>query len=119
MMLSENVKKAIKVALPVIFIAYFCSITFFTHSHVVNGITIVHSHPYKTDANGNPTHEHTGTELQLIDALSTFYVAGAIILSILLALFNKWQQTLSTGYVFSAYVRRIESHYRLRPPPAL
>ena len=31
--------------LPVLFISYMAGITLFTHSHVVNGVTIVHSHP--------------------------------------------------------------------------
>ena len=29
------------------FISYMAGITLFTHSHVVNGVTIVHSHPFK------------------------------------------------------------------------
>lgn len=33
--------------LPVLFISYMAGITLFTHSHVVNGVTIVHSHPFK------------------------------------------------------------------------
>ncbi len=36
--------------LPVLFISYMAGITLFTHSHVVNGVTIVHSHPFKKDS---------------------------------------------------------------------
>lgn len=118
-MLNEKLKQILKIALPVIFIAYFCSITFFSHSHVVNGVTIVHSHPYKTDANGNPTHEHSGNELQLIAVFSTFFVAGAIIFTILLNLFSKRTEKILTEYVSPIHARRVEPHHRLRPPPAL
>ena len=41
-------------------------ISLFTHTHVVNGVTIVHSHPYKSGAE----HEHTTAEFQLIHILS-------------------------------------------------
>jgi hypothetical protein len=41
--------------LPVLFISYMAGITLFTHSHVVNGVTIVHSHPFKKGGE----HSHT------------------------------------------------------------
>ena len=41
--------------LPVLFISYMAGITLFTHSHVVNGVTIVHSHPFKKGSE----HSHT------------------------------------------------------------
>ena len=33
--------------LPILFVSYLVSLTFFAHVHVVNGVTIVHSHPFK------------------------------------------------------------------------
>lgn len=72
-MRKDNILKSIKILLPTVFILYFICITFFTHSHVVNGVTIVHSHPYKSDQNGNPMHEHTGSEIQLIQFLTSFH----------------------------------------------
>lgn len=52
--------------LPVLFISYMAGITLFTHSHVVNGVTIVHSHPFKK----NSPHSHTTVEFQLIHFLN-------------------------------------------------
>lgn len=52
--------------LPVLFISYMAGITLFTHSHVVNGVTIVHSHPFKK----NSPHSHTTVEFQLIQLLN-------------------------------------------------
>ena len=52
--------------LPVLFISYMAGITLFTHSHVVNGVTIVHSHPFKKGSE----HSHTTVEFQLIHLLS-------------------------------------------------
>ena len=36
--------------LPILFVSYLVSFTFFAHVHVVNGVTIVHSHPFKKGA---------------------------------------------------------------------
>lgn len=49
----------------VLFISYMAGITLFTHSHVVNGVTIVHSHPFKKGGE----HSHTTVEFQLIHIL--------------------------------------------------
>lgn len=49
-----------KCFLPLLFIAYLGGITLFTHSHVVNGVIIVHSHPFKGQ------HEHTEVQLETI-----------------------------------------------------
>ncbi len=56
----------IKWFLPFLFIFYMAGITLFTHSHVVNGVTIVHSHPFKKDT----PHGHTTVEFQLLHFLN-------------------------------------------------
>ncbi|MBD8388563.1 hypothetical protein [Dysgonomonas sp. BGC7] len=118
-MLNRRIKGVIKIALPVIFIMYASCITFFTHTHIVNGVTIVHSHPYSTDDSGKPSHEHSGAEIQLIHNLSTFFVAGAIVLAILLNLFRKKETILTPKTIAPLFSRGVLSTYRLRPPPAL
>ena len=55
-----------KYFLPVLFLSYIGCISLFTHTHVVNGVTIVHSHPYQSGGG----HEHTTAEFQLIHLLS-------------------------------------------------
>ena len=59
--------------LPVLFISYMAGITLFTHSHVVNGVTIVHSHPFKKGSE----HSHTTVEFQLIHLLSHVLVTDS------------------------------------------
>lgn len=61
--------------LPVLFIAYLASVTFFAHIHVVNGVTIVHSHPFKKGA----AHQHTTVELLLVHFLSHLTTDGAAV----------------------------------------
>jgi len=50
-----------------LFLGYYSSITFFTHSHIINGVTIVHSHPFNSDKKGDTsTSPHKGKELVVI-----------------------------------------------------
>ena len=118
-MLNERLKAVTKVALLALFISYACSITFFTHTHIVNGVTIVHSHPYMADDDGSPGHEHTGAEIQLIHTLSVFFVAGVIIPIILSGIFRSRHRIIFPATVYPIYKRKTVLCYRLRPPPAL
>ena len=61
-----KLKNIMKYILPLLFIAYLGGITLFTHSHVVNGVIIVHSHPFKGQ------HEHTEVQLETIFYLASF-----------------------------------------------
>lgn len=77
--MNEGIKTTIlRIIFLVIFSLYTCSITFFTHTHIINGVTIVHSHFYTTDDEGKPIHKHTGAEIQLINNLSTYFSLGLI-----------------------------------------
>ncbi|WP_294479454.1 hypothetical protein [uncultured Bacteroides sp.] len=58
--------------LPILFVSYLASITFFAHVHVVNGVTIVHSHPFKKGA----AHQHSTVELLLVHWLSHLTADG-------------------------------------------
>lgn len=64
--------KFMRFFLPILFIFYFGGITLFTHTHVVNGVIIVHSHPYKAE------HTHTAQQAETIFFLSSLYTYGDI-----------------------------------------
>jgi len=66
----------------ILFAGYFSSVTFFPHTHVVEGITIIHSHPYKSlPGNGSSGHSHTGNAIALSLFLSCIYAISAVVLS--------------------------------------
>lgn len=57
----------------ILFTGYFGSVTFFSHNHIVDGIQIVHSHPYKSQSGDNQTgHNHTNNGFALIYFISAF-----------------------------------------------
>lgn len=72
----KNCLKRIYVSfLLLLFIGYYGSIALFYHSHIINGDTIVHSHPYRTDSHGLPLHSHTDKGFITIQLLSCFTVS--------------------------------------------
>lgn len=55
-----------------LFVLYWCGITLFMHSHVVNGVVVVHSHPFKAE------HSHTKSQLETIFYLSILQTSGSV-----------------------------------------
>lgn len=50
-----------------VFCWYWASITFGTHTHIVNGVTVAHSHPGATSE-----HSHSEAQFAIIDLLTSF-----------------------------------------------
>lgn len=64
--------KAVRLFLPLLFIFYAGSISLFPHTHIINGTTIVHSHPFAGD------HSHQAQEAECILHLSVFWAENDI-----------------------------------------
>jgi hypothetical protein len=63
----------IRYLLLILFIGYYVSITAFYHSHLVRGVVITHSHPYKNFHDKNSPfqkHQHTNSEYQFVQQLN-------------------------------------------------
>jgi len=113
--MSQRSKQVITRILFLIFAFYYANICFFSHSHIINGATIVHSHIHnKAHAQ---TSTHSDSELTLISLLSTFQSLQAILCFIGFGLF------LSLLCIFPFFEERIISKpntsISLRAPPAL
>ena len=64
----------------ILFLGYYASITSFTHTHIVNGIAIVHSHPYNPFSKDKPVnHQHSENEFILIYFLSHFLTTVSVL----------------------------------------
>ena len=74
-MRRENVNKLIHLFLLALFLSYYGSITFFSHYHVVNGVTIVHSHFFcgHADTDGKADHTHSPKEADINCLLNHFH----------------------------------------------
>lgn len=60
-------KTTLSLLLAILFIGYWCCTTLFLHEHYIDGVRIVHSHPYTGSA---VSHSHSGSQLQVISFLS-------------------------------------------------
>ena len=79
MRLSPKLDKLSKWSFLIVFLFFWACSIFFYHSHFYFGDIITHSHPYKSDANGKPTHTHTLNCFLLIHALNNFVSTALVI----------------------------------------
>jgi len=79
--LKNRFKIFLRYFLLLLFLAYYGSITLFSHTHhVENGASIVHSHPFKTGTEKNPvSHQHSKNEFVLIHLLTNFLTTATFL----------------------------------------
>ena len=108
----EGLRKYLRIALPLLFISYLGCLIAFTHVHIVNGVTIVHSHPYQKNDDGTPKKEHNYAEFQLLHQLSTIQISGATFAQVLIAAFLATFCVLSTCPVYPDHLRPVQGRFR-------
>ena len=106
--------KYIKWLLPVLFIAYYSSVSLFTHVHVEHGTTIVHAHPFKKTADGTCHHHTSLAEIQLFHMLSSIHVMDGAIHLLRLQFYSLKISNLSESPVYPDQGLRY-----LRAPPVV
>lgn len=101
-----------------LFVGYYVNVNFFCHTHIINGVTLVHSHFHNQHHHDTDEGGHTATELTLIANLTNqFQTTGETVLTEL-AVFDTLILTL--GVEQAALVTSIHlSCPSLRAPPAL
>lgn len=115
--LKKQVKKLPGYILLVLFLGYYGSITLFYHSHIVFGDTIVHSHPYKTNGQGLPSHSHSEKgyiTIQLLSVIAVSFLFSYFSFKIIASLADENPQKIIQGTV----IHRLYSLSFLRAPPA-
>ena len=109
--------KYLKWFLPVLFIAYYGSVSFFMHVHIEHGTTIVHAHPFKKTADGTCNHHRTLAEIQLFSALSSIHVVDGAIHLLQLHFYARPVGEVSESVVSSDHLAPTRGKIRLRAPP--
>lgn len=72
--MKKKMIRIFKIILPALFIAYLASTSFFYHTHIVNGVTIVHSHPFEKKG-----HTHTQKGYLIINLMAHYISDGVIV----------------------------------------
>ncbi len=100
-------KNIMKCLLLILFLGYWGSITLFPHAHILDGVTIVHSHPYNPFSKENPSgHHHSKAEFVLISQLSHFLTTAlsivlySILVKILSVIFLTKREKDVYRYIF-------------------
>lgn len=63
----RHIKTYTALLLMMVFCSYYAGISMFSHTHIANGSSIVHSH-----LGGDAEHEHSDSQYAVIDILSNF-----------------------------------------------
>ena len=94
-----------------LFVGYWSSVTLFPHVHRIDGHVFVHSHPF-SGSSGNPGHNHTPQQFQLIAHLSLLIATAATFVALVFGQAGKIAEILGEDY---AAVERMttENAYRI------
>ena len=94
-----------------IFGCYYCGISMFSHTHITNGSSIVHSH-----LGGSSEHNHSDEQIAIIDILSNFQSEGAVCFHGLEAPSIQLSESY-TGYEAPLHLSQALPVHTLRGPP--
>ena len=94
-----------------LFSCYYCGISMLQHTHIVHGSSIVHSH-----LGGDADHEHSDSQIAVIDMLSQFQSEYAETAHFDALPFHLFSESCNE-YHAPAYLRQVQSAHGLRGPP--
>lgn len=94
-----------------LFCCYYSGISMFSHVHIMNGASVVHSH-----LGGNAEHEHSESQYAVIDILSHFQTEAAVDHHLTGSPFTYSSESFSE-YQVPSFVNEDYSVYSLRGPP--
>ena len=106
-----HIRKYSAAVLLLIFSCYYCGISMFSHTHISNGSSIVHSH-----LGGSSEHSHSDEQIAIIDILSNFQSEGAVCYHGLETPSIQLSES-STEYEAQLYLSQALSVLTLRGPP--
>lgn len=109
--------KYLKWLLPVLFITYYSSISFYMHVHVEHGVTIVHAHPFKNLPGAQEHHHNSLAEIQLFHLLTTVHVEAGAVHPLQLQFYALPLYEIMEYPVYPDHLVPILGHLSLRAPP--
>ena len=99
-----------------LFVAYYSNVTLFEHTHIINGVTIVHSHFHADSHHNSRSGGHTANNVTLISQLNNFQTTGSGIQLFSFGISDYTLLIVSHADDF-AIVQQNGFNYSLRAPP--
>ena len=112
-MVGAKLLRFVRYFLLVLFVGYCSEIVAFLHVHIVNGVTVVHSHP----SSHKETHQHSYVELQLYHVISRISIDDCEVSSLELPFFLTFLRSLDVIFSEGTGLTDIERYISLRAPP--
>lgn len=108
----SHIKAHIAAFLTILMVGYFASITLCLHTHEVDGVVVMHSHPYQSSS-----HTHSNAQINLFSHLNNFesFISHDIIVKTPDLLVVGERIEFNSYGVFSICVE----YSSLRAPPAI
>ena len=106
----------IKVLFLTIFTGYVGILAFYSHVHVVGGVTIVHAHPFP-HGEGVPFHTHSQAEFQLYHVLSSLNAGDDVVPHFAFGVLPAMVVAEVRVFVCGGYAVLQPSDISLRAPP--
>ena len=97
--------------LTVVFCSYYAGISMFSHTHITNGSSVVHSH-----LGGGAQHDHSDSQYAVIDILSNFQSECAVDFFCAATPFFLLSESF-TAYEAPSFLNEVHSVHALRGPP--
>ena len=94
-----------------IFCNYYAGISMFSHTHISNGSSVVHSH-----LGGGTEHDHSDSQYAVIDILSNFQSESAVCFHSICTPFFQLSESY-TVYEAPFHPDEVLTSYTLRGPP--
>ena len=107
------IRKYTAFLLLILFSSYYCGISMFSHTHIVNGASVVHSH-----LGGGDEHIHSDSQYAIIDILSHFQSEYAVTTDTAGTPFYLFSEII-TAYIVPFLFDGAQSVLFLRGPPTL
>lgn len=101
----------------ILFTGYIGVISFYTHVHVVDGVTIVHSHPFKKAVPGQPLHSHSPAGFQLIHSVSSFSSTSDVVFQVHFGTYAKAVSAELKKALEFVFLEALPGTLFLRAPP--
>ena len=107
----RQMRKYSALILLVLFGCYYSGISMFSHVHIVNGSSLIHSH-----LGGGSEHNHSDSQYAVIDILSHFQSEGAVDFCLVGTPFFLLSE-ISTRYIAPSHLSGVCAVHSLRGPP--
>ena len=107
----KRLRAYLALGMMLIFCCYYAGISLFSHTHIVHGSCIVHSH-----LGGGNDHDHSDSQYAVIDILSNFQSEYVVVFHNACTPFLLLSESL-TGYDAPSYTDEVHTVHGLRGPP--